>query len=99
MTKPVSNFLWKTIVKNSCINFCSQDESMDKKKKGFDTSGWKKVNASPIPQQFNGSDCGVFACMFAEHLARDAPFSFSQDNMPYFRKKMIIEILEGKLMT
>ena len=31
-----------------------------------------------IPQQMNGSDCGVFSCKYAEYLSRDAPFTFSQ---------------------
>lgn len=52
-----------------------------------------------IPQQMNGSDCGVFSCMFAEHIARDSPIDFSQDNMPFLRKKMVLEILEMQLLT
>lgn len=74
-------------------------ESLDKKKKSYDTSDWEQVNVDDIPQQMNGSDCGVFSCMFAEHLARDCPILFTQDHMPYFRRKMILEILETKLLT
>ncbi|KAK6640415.1 hypothetical protein RUM44_012109 [Polyplax serrata] len=76
-----------------------KSESLDKKEKEFNTDGWTKANVEDTPQQMNGSDCGVFSCMFAEHLARDAQISFTQDNMPYFRRKMILEILEKKLLT
>lgn len=31
-----------------------------------------------IPQQMNGSDCGVFSCKYAEYLSRNASFTFSQ---------------------
>ena len=31
-----------------------------------------------IPQQMNGSDCGMFACKFAEYITRDARITFSQ---------------------
>ena len=31
-----------------------------------------------IPQQENGSDCGVFTCRFAEYISRKAPFRFKQ---------------------
>ncbi|XP_071454063.1 uncharacterized protein [Hetaerina americana] len=90
-----------------------QDEKSDKKKEKFDSSGWDIKLVHDIPQQRNGYDCGVFACMFAEHLSRGVvsgskgsskcrrtypPFPFSQDNMPYFRKRMIYEILSGKLL-
>lgn len=36
-----------------------------------------------IPQQMNGSDCGVFTCKYAEYISRDAPFSFTQVSFYY----------------
>lgn len=91
------------------------EEKLDKKKENFDSSGWQTKLVQDIPQQRNGYDCGVFACMFAEHLARGVakdgpkknglkcnrsypPFPFSQENMAYFRKRMIYEILTGKIL-
>jgi sentrin-specific protease 1 len=74
------------------------DESLDKKKQHFDTSCFKKENVLDCPKQNNGSDCGVFSCMFAEFISRDRPISFNQLQMPYFRNKMIYEIAQGKLM-
>lgn len=46
----------------------------------------------------NFSDCGVFSCMFAEFACRESDISFDQSRMPYFRNKMIVEIIQGKLL-
>lgn len=73
-------------------------EHMDKKKTGFDTSDFILENIKKIPQQMNGSDCGMFACTFAEFLTRNAKITFSQEHMPYLRKKMIVEIITGELL-
>uniref|UniRef100_A0A182LRZ3 Ubiquitin-like protease family profile domain-containing protein n=1 Tax=Anopheles culicifacies TaxID=139723 RepID=A0A182LRZ3_9DIPT len=75
------------------------EESMDKRKTPFDKSGLTKQNIRDCPRQKNGSDCGVFSCMFAEFLTRDHAITFDQSNMPYFRKKMTVEIMMGKLLT
>ncbi|CAG8530613.1 11383_t:CDS:10 [Diversispora eburnea] len=50
------------------------------------------------PQQRNSDDCGVFAMITLEHLSRQAPLSFNQEMMTYFRERMIIEIKMGKLL-
>lgn len=75
-----------------------QDESLDKKKQPYDMSDWKLHSAKNIPQQMNGSDCGVFSCMFAEYVCANKKITFTQDDMPYFRNKMVYEILKGKLL-
>lgn len=75
-----------------------QDESLDKKKRSYDMSDWKLQSAKKIPQQMNGSDCGVFSCMFAEFICANKKLTFTQDDMPYFRNKMVYEILKGKLL-
>ncbi|GFG37084.1 hypothetical protein Cfor_07923 [Coptotermes formosanus] len=75
-----------------------QDESLDKKKTAFDTSGWQTENVQKIPQQMNGSDCGMFACTFAEYICRDVDITFTQQEMPYFRRKMVYEIYTCKLL-
>ncbi|XP_026470458.1 sentrin-specific protease-like [Ctenocephalides felis] len=76
-----------------------KDESLDKKKIPLDTSTWTKEIVKDIPQQENGYDCGVFSCMFAEYICRGAKIDFSQNDMEYFRKKMHLEIVNGKLLT
>ncbi|XP_032377020.1 sentrin-specific protease 1 [Etheostoma spectabile] len=77
-----------------------QQESKDKKGKELDTSGWtlhsKKRNE--IPQQMNGSDCGMFTCKYADYITKDKPITFTQKHMPYFRKRMVWEILNHKLL-
>lgn len=77
-----------------------KSEHMDKKGCEFDMSGWQLESASSdkIPQQMNGSDCGVFSCTFAEFITRNANLSFQQEDMPYLRIKMAYEIITGKLM-
>lgn len=75
-----------------------KEESLDKKKTEFPMDGWVKESVADCPRQMNGSDCGVFSCMFAEYVTRGHRINFSQDNMPYFRQKMILEICSGKLL-
>ncbi|KAM6356366.1 sentrin-specific protease 2-like [Alca torda] len=31
-----------------------------------------------IPQQSNGSDCGVFTCQYANYISRDKPMTFTK---------------------
>ena len=45
-----------------------------------------------------GTDCGVFVCQFMEYLSRDAKLTFCQDDMPYFRKRMVYEIVTNQIM-
>ncbi|KAJ9594545.1 hypothetical protein L9F63_027471 [Diploptera punctata] len=59
---------------------------------------WKTENAQNLPQQMNGSDCGVLSCMYAEFICRNADFTFAQKDIPYFRHKMIYEIYRCKLL-
>ena len=74
------------------------DESMDKKKKPFDFEGWTESMPKEIPEQMNGCDCGVFASTYAEYKSRDSGFTFTQANMPYFRQRMVYEIVCKKLL-
>jgi len=85
----------------SCIQGLKKylaDESMDKKKKPFDFEGWNELMPKDIPEQMNGCDCGVFMSKYAEYKSRYAKFTFTQENMPYFRKRMIYEILSKELL-
>ena len=51
-----------------------------------------------IPQQNNSSDCGMFSCKFAEYLSRRAEITFDQADMPYFRRRIIWEIVKDTLL-
>ncbi|XP_044750575.1 sentrin-specific protease-like isoform X2 [Coccinella septempunctata] len=75
-----------------------ESEHMDKKKTAYDTSEFTAECVRDIPQQMNGSDCGMFSCTFAEFYSRDAKFTFKQDDMPYLRSKMVVEIITGELL-
>lgn len=54
---------------------------------------WSVLNAVSIPEQKNGYDCGVFVCKTAEFLHLSQPLFFSQNDMPFFRCKMMHDIL------
>jgi len=71
-------------------------EHYDKKGKQFP---YKMVltNEDNCPQQSNMWDCGVFVCMFAEYLSRDARLNFSQNHMNKFRIQITLEIKKKKL--
>ena len=49
------------------------------------------------PQQCNGNDCGVFVCETARCKARGQPLSFGQQDIPFIRKCMALEINRGSL--
>ncbi|XP_017106587.2 sentrin-specific protease 1-like [Drosophila bipectinata] len=76
-----------------------KSESLDKRKQPFDTECFRieSVPAEKLPQQRNLDDCGVFCCMYAEYISRDQEISFSQENMSYFRKKMVLDVCKGEL--
>lgn len=73
-------------------------EHLDKKGYSLNTRNWSLRNMT-CPVQQNLWDCGVFICMFAEHLARDAPLNFSQKDMKRFRRQMKSEIEMKKLIN
>ena len=74
------------------------DEMRDKKGEVFDTTGWNLVTVKDIPPQLNGSDCGVFTCKYADYISLNKKITFDQSNMPYFRRRMVYEILTKKLI-
>lgn len=77
-----------------------KEEQKVKKGRELDCAKWTvgSMKASEIPQQKNGSDCGVFACKYADYIARGRPLTFKQCHMPLFRKLMMWEILNQKLL-
>ena len=75
------------------------DESHDKRKESFDLTGWTDaVYKEGTPQQHNGSDCGVFMCRTAEHLASGSRLTFTQQDMNYLRRRMCLEIMHLHLI-
>jgi sentrin-specific protease 1 len=75
------------------------DEHKDKRKKLLDTTAWTyHMPGSAVPQQLNFSDCGMFSCKFMNSQAQDLPYAFRQQNMPYFRQRLVIELLNAKVL-
>jgi sentrin-specific protease 1 len=50
-----------------------------------------------IPQQGNGFDCGVFTIIAADFLSDNLPLHYTQNDMPSFRLKVGLRILNGCL--
>ncbi|KAG7261393.1 hypothetical protein CRUP_036566 [Coryphaenoides rupestris] len=77
-----------------------QQESKDKKGRELDTTSWTlhSRRRNEIPQQMNGSDCGMFTCKYAEYITKDKDITFTQKHMPYFRRRMVWELLNRKLL-
>ncbi|ETL39177.1 hypothetical protein L916_09430 [Phytophthora nicotianae] len=72
------------------------DESEHKKKQKFNDEGWELMTTTPdTPQQNNGSDCGVFSCMFADYLSLNKPLSFVQKDIPFHRHRMVLHVSRG----
>ncbi|GAA5863342.1 hypothetical protein JCM1840_007494 [Sporobolomyces johnsonii] len=75
------------------------EEHAEKKKAPLDLSDWTDHWDASTPQQGNSSDCGVFTCAFMESLSRGVEgFDFTQENMPYLRGKIALEIDKQELM-
>ena len=68
------------------------------KTKELDVDSWTDLNVKGIPQQNNGSDCGVFTIMFANYVAENRPFEFTFRDMPYFRRRIALEIAAQKVL-
>lgn len=79
------------------MNYLAQ-EMRERKGTLLNKEEWELENVDDVPQQQNGSDCGVFTCKFAEYLSRDADLTFVQENMNYYRERMVYEIIENDLM-
>ncbi|NWI97585.1 SENP2 protease, partial [Pitta sordida] len=83
-----------------------QEESREKRNLELTVSEWTLRNPKfpflyipqEIPQQTNGSDCGVFVCKYADFISRDKPITFTQEHMPYFRRRMVWEIIHQQLL-
>ncbi|KAF9912694.1 SUMO1 sentrin specific peptidase 1 [Linnemannia zychae] len=73
-------------------------ESQDKRNTPFNFDGWENDCPKDIPRQRNGYDCGVFTCTFIEFKSRGVEtFDFSQDDMTYLRKKLVLNIINKSL--
>jgi Ulp1 family protease len=62
---------------------------------------WRVQTRQNTPQQEGTSDCGIYACQFAKHLALEIPFqkSFNQQESEWIRKMMVVELADGRVRT
>ena len=69
------------------------DEARDKAPQmTFNASEWRLECVRDAPLQSNYVDCGVFVCKLADYLSEGRAPAFSQLDMPYFRRRMLLEI-------
>jgi len=71
----------------------------ERKEIDMNKSEWTLMNVKGIPQQQNKSDCGMFACKYAEYLSRDSKFTFAQEHIEHYRKRMIYELVKSDLLS
>jgi hypothetical protein len=91
---------WDYLGKEWLVKNLGAKVSDDLKKHKFITTIIKIiiVITQDIPQQKNGSDCGIFCLQFAEYLSRNQSFDFEQRHTAYFRKRMLYETLTKTLL-
>ena len=75
-----------------------KEEHREKKKCELDSDNWTFSHADNLPEQENDYDCGVFILKFAQCLARGEPFNFSEEDMNFFRRRYVWEIVRNNLM-
>jgi len=68
------------------------DESLSQHKHEQEISSWKRCFPVNIPLQNNSSDCGMFLCMYAEHIVSGRDFQFSSRDVAYSRKRLALDI-------
>jgi Ulp1 family protease len=66
-------------------------------KTNYSLAEWKNYVPEDIPQQGNIHDCGVFTCKFADYLSEGLNLAFSAADIPYFRKRMLVEIMANRV--
>ena len=87
----------ENVIKNLMQWLKDEFEDKDTKKRKVSTSDLS-IMPSETPHQKNGYDCGVFMNQVSHYRARGLPLSFTQDDMPYFRRRMVLEILNCQLL-
>lgn len=63
----------------------------------FDVSEWRALRKK-TPIQLNGTDCGVFMTRIAEYLARGLELNFTQSDMIFFRRQMVLEVMLKRIL-
>jgi len=56
------------------------------------------THASLLPLQKNSYDCGVYICKFAEFICKKRDFTFCDNDMLRYRRKIVLSILRNKVL-
>ncbi len=59
---------------------------------------WPMIVAPEWPTQDNGDDCGVFTAVGCECIALGIPMMMNNERALFFREKMGVDIIRGKLV-
>ena len=77
-------------------NYLKQEWEKNKIKEPWVDKDWiTKFPKEVTPQQKNGSDCGVYVCMFMDYYLEGKKLSFTEDNIAEARVKMLYYILQS----
>lgn len=63
----------------------------------FDSENGTREMYQKTPRQTNSYDCGVFCLVAAYFIVKNSDLIFEQKNIPFFRHKIAIEILNGDI--
>jgi sentrin-specific protease 1 len=55
-------------------------------------------HAQNLPRQHNSFDCGVYLLKFAQFILQNRFFNFTDDDMPRYRQKIVLSILQNKIL-
>ena len=65
----------------------------------MDVQAWTLIGSGQnCPQQNNGSDCGMFTCTTADYIAAGIVPDYAQVDIPFFRLRMCLSILQKKIV-
>jgi Ulp1 family protease len=69
--------------------------------KRLELKTWHVQARHNTPQQEGTSDCGIYACQLAKHLALEIPFQqpFNEKESEWIRKMMVVELADGRVRT
>ena len=56
------------------------------------------VHAQNLPRQQNYFDCGVYLLKFAQFIFQKRFFKFSDIDMPRYRQKIVLSIIQNKIL-
>jgi hypothetical protein len=62
----------------------------------FNRNEWTFIDAKG-PIQINGFDCGMFMLKGIEYVCDNLPLTYSEDQMPYLRMDMMLDMEDGRL--